>query len=72
MVDKVEMSTEENNPSLEQQAEQQETNSQSTPQAQTTETSSERPEWLPEKFGNAEELAKAYGELEKKFASNPE
>jgi len=72
MVDKVEMSTEENNPSLEQQAEQQETNSQSTQEAQTTETSSERPEWLPEKFGNAEELAKAYGELEKKFSSNPE
>ena len=30
-----------------------------------------RPEWLPEKFKNAEELAKAYGELEKK-QSTPE
>ena len=28
-----------------------------------------RPEWLPEKFGNAEELAKAYSELEKKFST---
>ena len=28
-----------------------------------------RPEWLPEKFKNAEELAKAYGELEKSFSS---
>ena len=72
MVDKVEISTEENNPSLEEQSQQQEANSQSTPEAQTTETSSERPGWLPEKFANAEELAKAYGELEKKFSSKPE
>lgn len=28
-----------------------------------------RPEWLPEKFGNAEELAKAYSELEKKLST---
>ena len=28
-----------------------------------------RPEWLPEKFKNAAELAKAYGELEKSFSS---
>ena len=28
-----------------------------------------RPNWLPEKFANAEELAKAYGELEKQFSS---
>jgi hypothetical protein len=32
-------------------------------------TDETRPEWLPEKFGNAEELAKAYSELEKKFSS---
>jgi hypothetical protein len=31
-----------------------------------------RPEWLPEKFGNAEELAKAYSELEKKFSTGKE
>ena len=72
MVDKVQISTEENNPSLEEQSQQQDANSQSTSEAQTTETSSERPGWLPEKFSNAEELAKAYGELEKKFSSKPE
>ena len=32
---------------------------------------SERPGWLPEKFKSAEDLAKAYSELEKKF-SKPE
>jgi len=31
-------------------------------------TSEDRPEWLPEKFQNAEELAKAYGTLEKEFS----
>ena len=29
----------------------------------------ERPSWLPEKFQNAEDLAKAYSELEKKMSS---
>jgi hypothetical protein len=29
----------------------------------------DRPEWLPEKFKSAEDLAKAYGELEKKLGS---
>ena len=28
-----------------------------------------RPNWLPEKFKSSEELAKAYGELEKKMSS---
>lgn len=32
-------------------------------------SSEERPEWLPEKFKNAEDLAKAYGELEKKLST---
>ncbi len=32
----------------------------------TEQPASERPEWLPEKFNNPEDLAKAYGELEKK------
>ena len=50
MVDKVEIAQGEENPSVEEQAQQQEQNSQSTPEAQPTETSSERPEWLPEKF----------------------
>lgn len=31
--------------------------------------SEERPSWLPEKFQTAEDLAKAYGELEKKMSS---
>jgi hypothetical protein len=42
-----------------------------TPQQPTTEepsVSSERPTWLPEKFQNPEDLAKAYSELEKKFS----
>jgi hypothetical protein len=29
----------------------------------------ERPDWLPNKFESSEELAKAYGQLEKKFSS---
>ena len=29
-----------------------------------------RPNWLPEKFKSAEELAKAYGELEKKMSAH--
>lgn len=33
---------------------------------QTPETKPERPDWLPEKFASAEDMAKAYGELEKK------
>ena len=32
-------------------------------------SSEDRPEWLPEKFQNAEELAKAYGSLEKEFSN---
>ncbi len=31
---------------------------------------SSRPEWLPEKFQNPEDMAKAYGELEKQFSSS--
>ncbi|MDC0248043.1 hypothetical protein OAK00_02695 [Pelagibacteraceae bacterium] len=37
-------------------------------EVQTTE---ERPDWLPEKFKSAEDLAKAYGDLEKQFSSRP-
>ena len=29
-----------------------------------------RPEWLPEKFKNAEDMAKAYGELESKLGQS--
>jgi uncharacterized protein YoxC len=35
-----------------------------------TESTEQKPEWLPEKFKSAEELAKAYSELEKKFSAN--
>ena len=57
----------EHNPSLEEQSQ-----AQDKQQNQAEQTSNEdRPEWLPEKFANAEELAKAYGELEKK-QSTPE
>ena len=71
MVDKVEITQDENNPSIEEQSKQQETNSQ--PEASIQETSSEeRPSWLPEKFANAEELAKAYGALETKFSQKAE
>lgn len=59
--------TESENISLEEQAAMQEA---ANPQSETTEatpaTEESRPEWLPEKFQSAEDLAKAYGELEKK------
>ena len=35
-----------------------------------TNLNQDKPEWLPEKFESAEELAKAYGELEKKMGGN--
>jgi hypothetical protein len=35
-------------------------------------SSEERPEWLPEKFKNAEELSKAYTELEKQYSGRKE
>ena len=35
-------------------------------------SSSERPEWLPEKFSSAEDMAKAYAELETKQSSGGE
>ena len=34
-----------------------------------TQSTEKKPEWLPEKFASAEELAKAYTQLEKKFSS---
>jgi hypothetical protein len=36
---------------------------------QTQETQEDRPEWLPEKFKNAEDMANAYSELEKKMGA---
>lgn len=45
-----------------------------TPEAAPSETtpSDDRPEWLPEKFSSAEDMAKAYAELEKKQGAAPE
>jgi len=42
-----------------------------TQQTNTTDesTAQDKPSWLPEKFNSAEELAKAYGELEKAYSS---
>lgn len=38
-------------------------------QQQNLETNQDRPSWLPEKFNTAEDLAKAYSELEKSYSS---
>ena len=67
MVDKIEIkeSVEENKTTLEEQDKAQQ-EAQKAPSEKTSETSEIRPDWLPEKFADAEELAKAYGELEKK------
>lgn len=40
--------------------------------AQSEQAGQERPDWLPEKFNSVEDMAKAYGELEKKLGSAPE
>jgi len=67
--DKQEISLDTNNPSLEEQAKQldeTQTNKVSEADNTTRSTDEVRPEWLPEKFKNAEDLAKAYSELEKK------
>jgi hypothetical protein len=40
----------------------------SEPETQAQNIENQRPEWLPEKFKNAEELSKAYSELEKQFS----
>ena len=87
MTDRVDIKPDSTNETLEQSAEklQQEgvdvskdviTNSDATTEP-TTEVKKEevpkeaRPDWLPEKFKNAQELAKAYGELEQQFSSRP-
>jgi len=41
----------------------------SVPEEQEQETQEDRPEWLPEKFKNAEDMANAYSELEKKMGA---
>ena len=63
--------TEQENMSLEEQAEMQESAQQATEQQpETAEASPDRPEWLPEKFDNPEALADAYSNLEKQFHEN--
>ena len=37
------------------------------PQEVQPQEESEKPDWLPDKFAHPEELAKAYGQLEKKL-----
>ena len=74
--EKVELSTGDNNPSLEEQANTTQNNTVVTDDnrvsvSETNTTEDTRPEWLPEKFKSAEDLAKAYSELEKK-QSTPE
>ena len=67
---------EETNPTLEEQANAIDTQAQEqAEEAQKPMTYSEedtRPEWLPEKFANVEEMAKAYGELESRMGGNQE
>jgi len=71
MVEQVTITQQTQNPTLEQQAQTLDANSQSKPETQTNEIST-NPEWLPEKFSSVEELAKAYKELEQKFSSKQE
>ena len=71
MVDKVEIKNVENNPTLEEQDKALQ-EAQKAPSEKPSETSETRPEWLPEKFADAKDLAKAYGELEKKLSSKEE
>ena len=42
------------------------------PVEQPTDNSTDRPDWLPEKFSSPEDLAKSYAELEKKLSSPQE
>lgn len=72
MVDTITINQEEENPSVEEQAKSQEKTQEAQTPETTSETSETRPEWLPEKFANAQELAKAYGELETKLSQPKE
>ena len=71
MVDKVEIKNVEEKPTLEEQDKALQ-EAQKAPSEKPSETSETRPEWLPEKFADAKDLAKAYGELEKKLSSKEE
>jgi len=72
MVETVTLTNTQASPTLEQSAQELETNLQAKQETQTTEVKSEisdRPNWLPDKFNNVEDLAKAYKELEQKFST---
>ena len=64
---------EENNPTLEEQANaidvQAQEQAEEATKPMTYSEEDARPEWLPEKFANVEEMAKAYGELESKMGA---
>jgi hypothetical protein len=60
---KIEMTTDNTDPTLEEQALEQE----AAQEVQTEQVEEQRPEWLPEKFDSPEAMAKAYGELESNF-----
>lgn len=72
----IDTSQENSGPSLEEEAAAQEAEAQKAQQADdglpsdsgNEENSSDRPEWLPEKFQSAEDLAKAYSELEARMS----
>ena len=63
MVDKVVITEEENNPSVEEQAK-------GTRSSSQERQSRLQPEWFPEKFANAEELAKLMVHLKRKCQVN--
>jgi len=79
--DKVELTLDENtNTSIEEESKTQENTTVATDETRVSvsendntvkSTDEVRPEWLPEKFANAEDLAKAYSELEKKQSTEP-
>lgn len=70
MVEAVTIPTQDNGPSLEQEAAAQEAAKQThDPKLAGEEGTPERPEWLPEKFKTPEDMAKAYSDLEKKLGS---
>ena len=73
MTDKVEINSDEpKNISLEEEAKQQEAEAPKEVNETIEQPQEARPEWLPEKFANAEELAKAYGALETKLSQQTE
>ena len=63
----VTMTTEEHNPSLEEQAVAMGLDPETGEPTDQPEGDSDRPEWLPEKFSSPEEMAKAYAQLEQKL-----